>query len=180
MRLNMNRRFLGRVLKLGLRELRVYGNKAPILCQDEHRKYVLALLDHESAIGPAEDAIRIESPDAGQAKPISNLKPQRKSSIVSETPMNPNGSDHAPTSSPVSANGHATKTNGRTRKAAGRKSEQHDTTALIEQAEKLRTVLHDVLLKANDLVKALKQHQRQNRAIQSTLDSIRQLKGLGV
>jgi hypothetical protein len=179
-RLNMNRRYLARAVKLGLREFCVYSNKAPVLCQDEYRQYVWALLDPESTIGPAKDAIRIESPDAGQAKPISSLKPQRKASIVSETPTNPNDSNHAPTSSTVSANGHATKTNGRARKAAGRKSEQHDTTALIEQAEELRTVLHDVLLKTNDLVKALKQHQRQNRVIQSTLDSIRQLKGLGV
>ena len=51
--------------------------------------------------------------------------------------------------------------------------------ALINQAEKLRTALHDLMYEAGGLVKALKQHRRQSRAIQSTLASLRQLKGLG-
>ncbi len=76
-------------------------------------------------------------------------------------------------------NGHA-KTNGQARKATGRKAELQDAAALIAQAEKFRSALHDLMHQANGLVKALKQHRRQSRAIQSTLDSIRQLKGLGV
>ena len=77
------------------------------------------------------------------------------------------------------SNGHA-KTNGQAHKTTGRKAERQDTAALIEQAEKLRTALHNLMHEANGLVKALKQHRRQSRAIQSTLESIRQLKGLGV
>jgi hypothetical protein len=33
-------------------------------------------------------------------------------------------------------------------------------------------------VKTNELLKGLKQHRRQNRAVQNALDSIRQLKGL--
>jgi hypothetical protein len=33
---------------------------------------------------------------------------------------------------------------------------------------------------SNGLVKALKQHRRQNKAIQTTLESLKQLKSLGV
>ena len=91
-----------------------------------------------------------------------------------------NGNGHATTSGTASAHGQATKANGQTRKTTGRKAELQDAAALIEQAEKLRTALHDLMHQANGLVKALKQHRRQSRAIQSTLDSIRQLKGLGV
>ena len=75
--------------------------------------------------------------------------------------------------------GHA-KTNGQARKGTGRKAELQDAAALIAQAEKLRTALHDLTHQANGLVKSLKQHRRANRAIQHTLSSIRQLKGLGV
>ena len=69
---------------------------------------------------------------------------------------------------------------GQVRKAGGRKAELQDAAALIEQAEKLRTALHDLMFQASGLVKALRQHRRQSRAIQTTLASIRQLKGLGV
>ena len=55
-----------------------------------------------------------------------------------------------------------------------------DLAALIEEAEKLRNAAHDLTHQANGLVKALKQYRRQNRAIETTLASIRQLKGLGV
>ena len=75
------------------------------------------------------------------------------------------------------ANGHATKTNGQVRKP---KTSQHDIGTLIEQAVKLRTALHDRTHEAGELVRALKQHRRQSRAVQQTLDQIRTLKGLGV
>ena len=60
------------------------------------------------------------------------------------------------------------------------KTSQQDIAALIEQAEKLRTALHDLMCQASGLVKALKQHRRQSRAVQNTLASLRQLKTLGV
>jgi outer membrane protein TolC len=99
---------------------------------------------------------------------------------VNESSTNSNGNGHATTSGAASANGQATKAKGQARKATGRKAELQDAAALIQQAEKLRTALHDLMHQANSLVKSLKQHRRQSRAIQSTLDSIRQLKGLGV
>ena len=63
--------------------------------------------------------------------------------------------------------------------AAARPSQQ-DITALIDQAIKFRTAAHDLMHEAGELVKALKQHRRQSRAVQQTLDQIRTLKGLGV
>jgi len=51
---------------------------------------------------------------------------------------------------------------------------------LIEDAEKLRTAAHDLMHQASGVVKGLKQHRRQSRAIQNTLASLKQLKTLGV
>ena len=51
---------------------------------------------------------------------------------------------------------------------------------MIDQAVKFRTALHDLMHQSSGLVKALKQHRRQSRAIQSTLESLKQLKTLGV
>lgn len=98
---------------------------------------------------------------------------------MSESNTTPNSNGHASTRGMASANSNMAKVNGHARKSIG-KAEQHDTAALIEQATKLRTSLHDLLHEASALVKALKQHRRQSRAIQNTLASLKQLKGLGV
>jgi hypothetical protein len=176
-RLNMNRKFLARALKLGFHDLLVYGDKVPVVCHDEHRHFVWATLEPESAIPPAEDAIRIESPQAATDNSIP--QPKRRTPTVNESSTNSNSNGSAASNGNGQANGHA-KTNGQARKATGRKAELQDSAALIAQAEKFRTALHDLMHQANGLVKSLKQHRRQSRAIQSTLDSIRQLKGLGV
>ena len=66
------------------------------------------------------------------------------------------------------------------RKSSRRKSGQQDLTGLIDQAVQFRTALHELMHQSTGLVKALKQHRRQNKAIQNTLASLKQLKTLGV
>jgi len=51
---------------------------------------------------------------------------------------------------------------------------------MIEQTEKLRTAAHDLMHQAGGLVKSLKQHRRQSRAVQNTIAQLRALKTLGV
>lgn len=77
----------------------------------------------------------------------------------------------------TASNGQADST---TRKVSRRKANQQDLAALIDQAVQFRTNLHNLMQESSVLVKALKQHRRQNRAIQNTLDSLKQLKTLGV
>jgi len=60
-RLNTNRRFLAHAIKLGFRTMHIFGPESPVLCQDQHRSYVWALLASSSAIKPSKDAIRIET-----------------------------------------------------------------------------------------------------------------------
>ncbi len=182
-RVNTNRNYLARAMRLGLRELNITSDETALACFDEHRQYVWMPLSAESAIPPATDAIRIESPGTGVETPATQPQTRRRVSPVTEPVTNSNG--NADSNGNGQANGHAktngqAKTNGEARKTTGRKAELQDAAALIEQAEKLRTALHDLMHQANGLVKAQKQHRRQSRAIQSTLDSIRQLKGLGV
>lgn len=64
------------------------------------------------------------------------------------------------------------------RKANRRKSGQQDFLKLIDHAIKFRTALHDRMHEAGELVKALKQHRRQSKAIQSDLSTISQVKTL--
>ena len=80
-------------------------------------------------------------------------------------------------SEPTTANdnGHSLKTNSRPRP---KKSNPQDMAALIEQATKLRTALHDLTHTASSLVKTLKQRRSQSRALDSTIAQLRALKTL--
>jgi len=91
MRVNMNRQYLARALALGFREVCLSSPKTPVLCRDEHRQFVWALLDPESALPPAEDAIRIESTKAEEhsrpSKPNPCTRKVAMPSIVTTSPL---------------------------------------------------------------------------------------------
>ena len=52
--------------------------------------------------------------------------------------------------------------------------------SLVEDAEHLKTSLRDAISKTNELIAGLKRHRKQSKAVQSTLNSLRQLQSLGV
>jgi len=60
-RFHTNRRYLARAARLGFDRLHVFSPKTPVLACDDHRQYVWALLDPESAFPSRENAVRIES-----------------------------------------------------------------------------------------------------------------------
>jgi hypothetical protein len=179
-RLNANGKQLARALKLGLSDLYIFGDEEALTWRGDDFMYLSAPLPKDNAIEPATDAIRIESPGdeaSTPALPPPIPKTERIIVPVSEPISDRNGNGHA------QANGHTNgtaKTNGHARKTTSRRGGQQDINGLIQQAETTRAVLRDALVKSNELVKALKRHRSQSRAIQSTLASLRQLKGLGV
>jgi hypothetical protein len=96
-RLNTNRRFLARAVRLGFEQVYCFGPRSPLACQDDWRTYVWALLEPDAAIKPAEDPIRIQSPEAGEADSTSNITFKRRISPMAEPlasasgPSNTNG-----------------------------------------------------------------------------------------
>jgi hypothetical protein len=180
-RVHMNRNFLARAMRLGLRELSITDDKTAFVCVDDRRQYVWMPLTPEAAIPPAKDPIRIESPEANPETPVTQPRTRRKVSPVPDPISNPNG--NAASNGNGQTNGHA-KTNGQANatssKSGRRKVSQQDIAGLIEQAVQFRTALHNMVQQSSGLVKALKQHRRKSRAIQNTLDSLKQLKTLGV
>jgi hypothetical protein len=167
-RINTNRTYLQRAMKLGLSDLSLYGNDSKLFCQGFERKYVWMPLSGDAAIPPG-DAVRIESPQ-GEIAVVPQLVTPKEVPPMSE-PTNTNGK--------ADTNGQA-KPDTTAPKAPRRKASQQDIAGLIDQAVQFRTALHDLMQQSNGLVKALKQHRRQSKAIQNTLASIKQLKSLGV
>ena len=170
-RINTNRQYLARAVRLGFDRVHVFSPKTPVLACDEHRSYVWALLEPESAIGPAEDAVRIAS--SAPQSPVSTAKPIKKRSTPAVSPSIPNTTSRARTDGKAA-------TKDRPRKASGCKADPSDLAALVEQAEKFRSAARDLAVQAGALVKALKHYRRQSRSVVRTIESLRQLRGLGV
>jgi hypothetical protein len=63
-RINMNRSFLRRAIRLGFREIGLANLEAPIVCRHQHSIYAWQPLSANSSIEPVEDVIRIESSPA--------------------------------------------------------------------------------------------------------------------
>jgi hypothetical protein len=170
-RIAINRTYLQRAMKLGLSDLSLYGPDSALLCQSFDRKFVWMPLGQGAAIKPADDVVRIDSPQGEVAAPIPQTVTPRKAPAMSEPTTN--------TTAKAATNGQA-KTDTTSQKTSRRKGNQQDIAGLIDQAVKFRTSLHDLMHESSGLVKALKQHRRQNKAIQNTLASLKQLKTLGV
>jgi hypothetical protein len=166
-RININRKYLRRAMQIGVHDLCLFGDDTVLLGQAENLTYIFMPLEPGAAIKPADDCIRIESPKGETSVPVQSFVQPRRVSPVSETNT---------TNAKAETSGKA-ETNSKPRR---RKASQQDLAALIDQAVQFRSALHTLIQQSSGLVKALKQHRRQNRAIQSTLESLKQLKTLGV
>ncbi|MBI2823140.1 MAG: hypothetical protein HYX69_00450 [Planctomycetia bacterium] len=161
-RVNMNRSFLARAIELGFNELHVFGPTTPIQCRDDHRTYLWAVLDHESALPAVPNAIRIDSATA--APP--SLTKQRKNRVPMPRtqPTAPAGADDTLASRPT--------------EVAATQSDREETSVTvspIQQAVVLRQSLAAALGQANKLIRQLKRQKRQSKLVESTLASLREL-----
>lgn len=170
-RLNTNRQYLAHALKLGFRELSVYQPDAPVLCHDQRRHYVWALLDPKSAIKPNDNAIRVESP---------GTDPQRHdfspTSFRSHTTTMPTTTNKPPREN-QGANGHAASTPP-THDHSATVAPTKSPASSLSHAIALRETLHAAAKQAGDLVRTLKAEKRQSRIVRSTLASLRSLEAI--
>jgi len=164
MRINTNRRYLARAVRLGFRELYATGSQSPVLCCDDRRKYVWAPLDPESAVAPDPEAMRTESSLAWAHTPKPRAR-TRKRKVAMPSPRSSENGQSKPKSRRASA--------------ANGKAGHDDVTALIEQAEALKGSLRESLVKVSELISSLKQHRRQSKAVRSALASLRELQPTG-
>jgi hypothetical protein len=150
---NTDRTLLRRALDLGFRELQVFAPDQPILCADDRRKYVWAVLTSDDAVKPSDDTVQISSavdPASGSSNPI---QPQQETAVTKPTPTSSKTNDQSTTSS--------------------------STEELIGQAEQLKVSLRETLSKTSDLIVGLKRHHKEAKIVRTTLDSLRQLQTVG-
>lgn len=153
--LNTNRFYVERALKLGFENVCLYGPDSPAMCADERRQFLWALLHKDSAIKRSDDPIRIESSTVSVSIPRTRkhsepaMSVQNLPPVVANEPAKPVHRIKRPCSVPKSGP--------------------------IEQAIALRDALRNTTSVAHQLVRALKQRQRQSRIVESTLASLKQL-----
>jgi len=156
-RFNTNRGYLQRALALGFREFHVSGATSPVLCQDENRSYIWALLEPEAALKPDCNAVRIESPPVPVPSKTRTLRKRRSPTAMTNAPAKP---AVARSNTPVT------------------KVDSPGVETLIDQAEALRAALRETVAKTRELIAGLKRHRKQNRIVRGTLASLRQLQNL--
>lgn len=155
---NSNRRFVERALKLGFRDVRVYGSNSPVLCRDELRQYLWALLDKEGVVPRCDDPVRIiPSGEASQPR-SSSIKPV-------EVPVTVAIKNQVTASATGKSNDDQPTRRDRMRSAA----------TAIEQATALRDALRGVAQQAGELARSLKQQRRQAKIVATTLASLKEL-----
>jgi hypothetical protein len=197
MRLNTNRLYLTRALRLGFTEMQIVNPDQAYSCRDEKRTYVWMPLSAESALKPDKKAVSIASPKADsvttpvEAAEASPSQLERKKTTVTDENTTPVGectgksNGHAASSAATKSrrsaiSGRQAGSNGHTRKGTRSAVGPRDMTALIAEAEAVSTTLRNATLKSNELVKSLKRHRHENRIVANTLASLRQLKSIGV
>jgi hypothetical protein len=193
-RLHTDRAFLARAIRLGFREVEVFGTSDPLACREGLRTYVWQPLNHDAAIEPVADVVRIESVTAGVSPGLVE-PPSRRSSqgepaararytTVSEGPRRRNGVPHA---SGVTNGSGMEQGNGAVDGSRAVNGNGVPTgiahgngvtglAALIEEAETLHRTLADAQGRTRRLIGGLRRQRKQARLMSSTLATLKQLR----
>jgi len=176
LRFQTNRTYLSRAAQLGFRDIYLRNSEAPAFCRDPSRTYLWALLSEHGAI-PAND----EMPTIHSNLPTSDSFIPQNSSIERPTELMTNNASSSQTTSarsqsPRKPNGGPTlsATTASTAEAASQCDEEL-TPTLLAQAETVRESLSQALTDVRELITAIKRNQKQNRLVESTLRSLKQL-----
>jgi hypothetical protein len=159
-----NRLYLTRVAALGFGGFDVLKADVPIVCRDERRIYVWMPLGKEGALAPSADALRIESiPE----EPVARVRsPERREPTVNLISHHGNG--HATSRSKAVS----------TPDVAAPASIGGGFHGLIEEAQALRSLLRDALVRVNQLLLAAKQQKKQSHLLHTTLATLKQLQNV--
>lgn len=182
-RLDTDREILVRAIEIGFREIELRGPESPAVCRDANRIYLWSPITEVPAIVVGSDAVRLESPIATAAfhRPARHLPPARRQHPPSQertTPKMPRNriAETLSGTSPPEPN-QATPSHAAT---AVDDPKQCTFSAVLEQAETVKSALRQAHAQVNGLVAAVKRYRRQSKLMQSTIASLRQLQSLEV
>jgi hypothetical protein len=161
----INRKYLARATRLGLRRVCLSKSGGNLQAYDDRRQYIWAVLEKQAIIPASEDCVRIESPvvaSVQKRKPRCAVALATSSAVATEEIVESVKS--APTefaATPVATT-----------------PSNSESSSPIEQAIAFRTGLRNLLNQSSALIQALKQQRKQSRIVRSTLASLKGLQGV--
>lgn len=164
--INTNRKYLERAIKLGFRQVQVFGDESPAVCRDSHRNFVWALLSGGDGFERTKNTVSIPNPQqATTNSPPRSTSMKRRPTIQSPViePAANTEQSAAPEQTPPTKQR-------RTRKAL--------EISLVDQAQALRSNLRDLLKQSAELVRSIKRQRQADRVLRSTLASLKQLQAV--
>ncbi len=150
-RFSTNREYLARAARMGFRSMHIFGPEVPVCCQDQHRKYVWAVLEKSGIVMSDPEATRIESP-----------APAATSTRRKPTPITRRNIQPMPEPSNHEDNG----------------SDSQSVSELLDAAENLKASLRESLVQTTTLIAGLKRHRQQSKRIRSAVLSLKQLQAI--
>src|ERR1700693_677833 len=114
----------------------------------------------DSVIPQSEGALRMVSGEGTPAAPTSAVAPSIE--IAPKSTGESDGTEH-----------------GKENRIAAGLDEEATPSSLLEEATRLQSVLRDALVQSDALIRAVRRQRKQNRLVQSTLASLRELQRVG-
>ena len=153
-----------------------------VVCRDEHRVYVWALLEADKALAPTDNMVSLTSPVSSVATISQRHRipaPRRHHQPTERTPSRMSHNRIAATLAGSSKEA----TNGTARPVAEHNESADQSTSfgsVLREAEAVKASLRGAHSQVGHLIASLKRHRRQSKLMKTTLASIRQLQALDV
>ena len=163
-KISVNREFLARAMKLGFREIGLINEQSIVTFDDGRRKYLVMPRESDKNAKRVTDAVRIESGTIGAGPPTQRLRVSPSTSNNEDTMPKPKNQQESP----------AEAKNGSTVVPHDESQDSHGAGP-IGAAIELRTSLRSALTGVNTLIASLRRNKRQQRLVQSTLQSLKDL-----
>ena len=200
-RLAVDRDYLARAIKLGLRRMYVYGADLPVQAIDTDRIYVWAPLGKHAVVKPSRKAVRIDSADnpdpagnqapADRQAPAGNQAPssavrttpspsRRKTTMAKSTRSQPQPQPQASAADDMNNGNGSVQADGNGQVRGNGQPDAANPADAIEMAEAVRSTLRTATSQVGDLIAALKQQKRATRSVQTALATLRQLEVAGL
>ncbi len=178
LRFQTDRTYLSRAAQLGFRDIYLRNSEAPAFCRDQDRTYVWALLGEQGII-PANDAMPkihsdLKGPESFHSPKTSTERPT-SSMTTHTTATDTTASRQAARRSKAAASQAVTTDSNAAAASPSETPDEESTPSLLTQAETLRDSLTQALSDARNLISLIRRNQKQNRLVETTLRSLKQL-----
>lgn len=187
-RISTNRDYLLRALRLGFRQFAFQSPNTPVVCSEDLRHYVWAVLSPEDAIEAGDVAQELKAPADGPSalattknpnQQRSTVKPRQTrkaaatptvaepSTVESSIDTNSPGAVSKPTSDSASVE--------KPQAVAAKSGRTPKRSATLDHALHVRSLLRETLVQMDGLISTLRQQRKQSQLVRTTLKSLRQL-----